>query len=400
MTGENTLFSFSIARLPRIEFGRGTIERVPDIVGQFGRRVLLVTGARSLRDSMHWQRLNKLLSAKHLDILQCSIAGEPSPQVVDQIVAEYRGRNVDAVLAIGGGSVLDAGKAIAGLLKLKTSVMDYLEGVGPELPYAGPAVPLIAVPTTAGTGSEATKNAVLSVQGPQGFKKSFRHEKLVAEYAVVDPQLLATCPKEVIAANGMDALTQLIESLVSSKSNVMTDALAISGLRASRDGLLAWYEHGADAHEAQDKMAYAAMISGITLAQVGLGSVHGLASPLGAFYPIPHGVVCGTLVAGATKMNINTMLAREPDNPALAKYATVGQVLCEKKFRQPEQAWQALIELLEQWTRYLELPKLSRYGLSDQGLEHVVANSRGSSMKTNPIALTDEELRSILLERL
>ncbi|MGD8591631.1 MAG: iron-containing alcohol dehydrogenase [Gammaproteobacteria bacterium] len=394
------MFEFSIARLPRIEFARGAVGRLPELVSLFGRRILLVTGAKSLQNSAQWQSLSKAFANQGIAILHCRITGEPSPNMVDDIVREYAKSEIEAVVAVGGGSALDAGKAIAGLLKVNRSVMDYLEGVGPELTYEGPAVPFIAVPTTAGTGSEATKNAVLSVQGHDGFKKSFRHDKLVAEYAVVDPQMLATCPRNVIAANGMDAVTQLIESVVSIKANAFTDALAISGLRAARDGLLPWFELGGEAQDAQDKMAYAALLSGITLAQVGLGSVHGLASPLGAFYPIPHGVVCGTLVASATKMNIETMLSREPSNPALKKYATLGQVLCEKKFRHPEQAWHALIELLEQWTQKLQLSTLSHYGLSAEGLDHVVANSRGSSMKTNPIVLSDEEIKSILQQRL
>src|SRR5690606_15653417 len=165
------------------------------------------------------------------------VEGEPSPQLVDDAVRELKDAGIESVAGIGGGSVLDAAKAIAGLLRVGNSVMDYLEGVGPELPYQGPALPYIAVPTTAGTGSEATKNAVLSVRGKNGFKKSFRHELLVPQYAVVDPDLLATCPRELIAANGMDALTQLLESYVSTKANPFTDALATSGLAAVRDGL-------------------------------------------------------------------------------------------------------------------------------------------------------------------
>jgi alcohol dehydrogenase len=163
-----------------------------------------------------------------------SVTGEPSPQFVDDTVQKYRGKGYDVVVGIGGGSVLDAAKAVAGLLAPGNSVMDHLEGVGPELPYQGPATPFIAVPTTAGTGSEATKNAVLSVRGKNGFKKSFRDEKLIAEYTIVDPDLLATCPPEIIAANGMDAFTQLLESYVSSKANPFTDALAVSGMEAVR----------------------------------------------------------------------------------------------------------------------------------------------------------------------
>ena len=294
----------------------------------------------------------------------------------------------------------DAAKAIAGLLRVNQPVMDFLEGVGPELPYQGPAVPLIAVPTTAGTGSEATKNAVLSRHGEDGFKKSFRDDKLVAEVAVVDPDLLASCPMSVIAANGMDALTQLIESYVSIKANVFNDALGISALRAARDGLLRLYQsEGADA-DARERMAYASLISGINLAQTGLGSVHGLASPLGAFYPIPHGVVCGTLLATATHTNINAMLEREPENAAIHRYARISEVLHQRRFKSIDDALDKLVDLLQQWTFDLKLEKLASYGLKSSALDHVVAHARGSSMKTNPIILSDAEIKSILVERL
>ena len=396
----NSYLPFSIARLPRIEFGRGVFNNTATFINAYGKHVLIVTGAGSLQSTDHWSLLLSSLDAQSISHSHCKVTSEPSPQYVDETVREFAEQNIDVVLGIGGGSVLDAAKAIAGLLKVKHSVMDFLEGVGPELEYQGPAVPFIAVPTTAGTGSEATKNAVLSVQGEEGFKKSFRDDKLVAEYAIVDPALLASCQAELIAANGMDALTQLMESYVSTRANVMTDALAISGLRSVRDGLLTWYKKGVSAHDAQDKMAYAAMLSGITLAQVGLGSVHGLASPLGAFYPIPHGIVCGTLVAAATETNINAMLEREPNNPALARYARLGEVLCQKRHGSDEKARHALIALLNDWTETMQLPPLSDYGLKKDQLDKVVAHSRGSSMKTNPIVLTDEEIKQVLEARL
>jgi alcohol dehydrogenase len=241
----------------------------------------------------------------------------------------------------------------------------------------------------------------LSKTGTDGFKKSFRDEQLVAEYAVVDPDLLASCPPRVIAANGMDALTQLLESFVSLRANAFTDALAISGLHAVRDGLLPWYQNSADdMTAARACMAYAALLSGITLAHCGLGSVHGLASPLGAFYPIPHGVVCGTLVATCTAVNIEALRSRAPDNVALAKYTEAGRILCNRSFTSHEAAWEALVNLLAEWTVLLDLPQLGDYGLDISGLDHVVAHSRGSSMKTNPLVLTDEEIKSCLQERL
>jgi alcohol dehydrogenase len=390
---------FYIARLPRIVFGQGSIARLPELAVSFGTSALLVTGARSFQDSPHWASLLAGLEARQVRWEVIRVAGEPSPQLVDDAVASLRGGKWDVVIGIGGGSALDAAKAIAGLLIPGNSVLEHLEGVGPERPYLGPAVPFIAVPTTAGTGSEATKNAVLSTHGPEGYKKSFRDEKLVAQYAVVDPDLLASCPRTVLAANGMDAFTQLLEAYVSVRANPMTDALALSGLEAARDGLLPWYEGTDDPAACRSRMAYAALLSGIALAQTGLGAVHGLASPLGAYFPIPHGVVCGTLVAAATRVNVAALRERDADGPALHKYADVGRLLCRESM-DDDAAIAALLALLEDWTRRLELPRLSAYGVRTEDCARIVANSRGSSMRTNPVVLTDEELGRILMARL
>lgn len=393
--------AFSLGRLPRVEFGAGSIAKLPDIVAGFGNSILLVTGARSFPEMPQWNDLISAFRARGLSWQHVTVNGEPSPQLVDAVVSRHAGDAIEVVLGVGGGSALDAAKAIAGLLRVQRSVMDYLEGVGPELSYEGPAVPLVAVPTTAGTGSEATRNAVLSTAGRDGFKKSFRDEQLVPEYAVIDPDLLASCPPAVIAANGMDALTQLLESLVSLRASAVTDALATSGLHAVRDGLLPWYRGTAkDVSTARSCMAYAALLSGITLAHCGLGSVHGLASPLGAFYPIPHGVVCGTLVATCTEVNIQALRAREPDSSALDKYAEAATILCNCSFPDRESALAGLVKLLADWTTLLGLPRLGEYGLEESGLDHVVAHSRGSSMKTNPVVLTDAEIRTCLLEHL
>ena len=396
----NANIAFSLARLPRIEFGAGRFNDIARLTALYGRQALLVTGGQSFQQSHRWQQLQQQFAEARVKWQHVSIPGEPSPEMVDEIVARMSNCQIDVVVAVGGGSALDAAKAIAGLLEVKHSVMDYLEGVGPELPYDGPAVPFIAVPTTAGTGSEATKNAVLSRCGLEGFKKSFRDDKLVAHIAIVDPDLLSTCPREVIAANGMDALTQLLESYVSIKTNTFNDALGIAALRAARDGLISLYEsEGSDAR-AREQMAFASLVSGINLAQTGLGSVHGLASPLGAFYPIPHGVVCGTLVATATRVNINAMQQREPGNIALDRYARVSEVIAQKRFSCRDDALLNLVDRLTEWTAQLQIQRLGYYGVKQSDLDHVVANSRGSSMKTNPIVLTDAEIYSILVERL
>lgn len=393
--------NFSIAKLPRIEFGHGCLQKLPDIAGKYGTNLLIITGKAAFVESEAGKQLLSNLAAQDFQYHILHVENEPSPVWVDESVAAFKDKSIDLVVGIGGGSPLDAAKSVAGLLITGNSVMDHLEGVGPELPYQGPAVPFIAVPTTAGTGSEATKNGVLSVTGK--FKKSFRDDQLVAEYTLIDPDLLSTCPPALIAANGMDAFTQLMESYVSTRSNPLTDALALSGMQAVRDSLLVWYEGQADEQalkNAQAQMAYAALLSGICLAQTGLGSVHGLASPLGAFFPIPHGTVCGTLVAEATKANIDIMEERDPDNPALDKYTDIGKLFRGRSHVDPVGARVFLVHTLETWTKKMDLPKLSDYGVTEDDISKIVANSRGSSMKTNPIVLTDEEITQVILARL
>ncbi len=392
---------FSISRLPRIYYGSGRLNEVPALAAAYGRTTLLVTGKQSFCATPRWQSFTNSLESRSIRWLHFTVSGEPSPMLVDEAVNQFRGEAIDVVIAIGGGSVLDAAKAIAGLLPHGNSVMDHLEGVGRNIPFHGPSTPFIAVPTTAGTGSEATKNSVLSVAGRDGFKKSFRDECLIPEYAVIDPDLLASCPRELVAADGMDAFTQLLESYVSLKANPFIDALAWSGMLAVKEGLFAaWEGSEPAASHGRGAMAYAALLSGITLAQVGLGSVHGLASPLGAYFPIPHGVVCGTLVAAATEINIKAMQEREPDNKALAKYAQVGRLLADNSEMDDATARSSLIALLGGWSEKLQLPRINNYGITADDFPLIVANSRGSSMQTNPIVLTDAEIHAILVQRL
>ncbi len=397
----NPFKAFNIARLPEINFGSGAIDTLPDTLANYGGPLLLVTGRQSFQATTHWQHLQEALDKLGIRWHLVTIDDEPSPAVVDSAVAKYKDHGIRAVAGIGGGSVLDAAKAIAGLLITGDPVLDHLEGVGRGIPYQGPSVPFIAVPTTAGTGSEATKNAVLSERGENGFKKSFRDNQLVAEIAIVDPSLLGSCPKTLIASNGMDAFTQLLESYVSLRASPFTDALAASGMQAFRDGFWPAWEPGDPlAQKGYQKIAYASLCSGITLAQAGLGSVHGLASPLGAFFPIPHGVVCGTLVAQATRVNIEVLRKRAPESPALRKYAEAGILLTGRMFNSEQAAQDGLVELLEQWTTRLQLPRLGSFGIDSNDFHRVVGNCRGGSMQTNPIKLSDDEVGRVLQARL
>jgi len=392
------IHSFFMASTPHIHFGIGQRHILPDLLQHYGDKVLLLTGAASFDASSACQ---DLLSALQVvcDVHRIRVKTEPSPQLIDAAVAEYRVFAPDCVIAVGGGSTIDAGKAIAGLLPSGDSVMEYLEGVGRGRTYSGPSTPFIALPTTAGTGGETSKNAVLSVIAADGFKKSFRHEALVPKHIILDPELTVDCPANVTAACGMDAFTQLLESFVSSKANPITDALALSGLAYIRDSLIVAVDEGENI-EARAGMLYASSISGLTLANAGLGSVHGLASPLGAFFPIPHGVVCGTLLYEATRLNINAMQLRQADHIALHKYAEVGRLMTFQLHLNDSDGLQALLNLLQHWSSKLDMPKLSNYGVGNAHITKIIANISAGSMATNPIVLTQTELQQLIQSRL
>jgi alcohol dehydrogenase class IV len=390
---------FDLGRLPRVTFGRGRIRELPAIVAGHGRHALLVTGRHSFRRSAHHAPLLDALAAAGVGVNELSLeAGEPSPDLVDDAVEQFRDRGIDVVVGIGGGSVLDAAKAIAGLLMATTTAMDHLEGVGRGLGYEGPAVPFVAVPTTAGTGSEATRNAVLSRRGSDGFKKSFRDERLVARDAVVDPDLLMGLDTRRIADNGMDALAQLIESFTSTRASPITDALALRGLRAVRAGLVPWFDAvsaGRDDADARSNMALAALLSGMTLANTGLGSVHGLASPLGARFDVGHGAACGATLLAATRVNLDALESRDQDGPGLRRYAEVGRVLSGRDGSESA-ALGALLDTLEGLAARLDIRPLSQFGVGEADIPGVVGEARGTSMRTNPISLTDTEVEEIL----
>ncbi|MDO8586717.1 MAG: iron-containing alcohol dehydrogenase [Armatimonadota bacterium] len=399
---------FTISGIPRILFGEGRFAELPELVASFGRRALVVTGSRSFRASSHWADLTESLRDLGVSWDVVTVEGEPSAELVDESVAAYHERQIDVVLGIGGGSSIDAAKAIAGLLPFGNSVMDHLEVVGRGIPYTGPPTPCIVVPTTAGSGAEATKNAVLSTRGPEGYKRSFRHDSLVPKVALVDPVLTYGCSPDLTATSGMDAVTQLLESYVSTGASPFTDALALSGLAAAQGGLFQVYE-GIPA--GRGAMSYAALLSGITLSHAGLGVVHGLASPLGAYFPIPHGVACAALLAPATRMNIKALCERAPDSPALGKYAVLASLLSNERTETDasacslkpkpaateEKSPETLVSTLSLWTDSLRIPRLSAYGVTEADLPKIAA---GCSAKTNPVALTEEELVGILRESL
>jgi len=390
--------AFRFARIPRIVFGKGELNDLAGILGTFGSNVLVVTGARSLESSGRMASLFADLRGASLEVFHSAVDGEPTPEHVDAVASEYRDRGVDVVLAVGGGSVLDAGKAVSAMLCQEGSVFRFLEGVGSGPPHDGNKVPFVAVPTTAGTGSEATKNAVLSRVGQEGFKKSLRHDNFVPDVALLDPELAVSCPPGVTAACGMDAFTQLLESYVSTAASPMTDALALSGLEQVAENLVRACTDGAGDLDVRGGMAYAALISGMTLANAGLGLVHGLASVVGGLFPVPHGVVCGTLMGAANRASIEKIRGQHgPSHPALQKYARVGALFGGRVDSDPEKGWSLLLEKVETWTEQLKIPRLGAFGVKESDLDAIIA---GTGNKNNPVSLDPDEIRSVLRERL
>ena len=402
---------FAVARLPRVLFGSGRRAEIAVVAAEFGRRALVVTGARSLQATPAWTEITSGLHGAGIAWEHLAVHGEPSPELVDAEVAIRRADPPDVVLGIGGGSALDAAKAIAGLLRSGTTALDHLEGVGRGIPYPGPATPFIAVPTTAGTGSEATKNGVLSGAGapfgggPAGpYKKSFRDDRLMAAVAVVDPDLLAGCPPEVIAGDGLDALTQCLEAYVSTGASPYTDAVALSGLAAIGPALPAWHaavragRPPSVATAARTAMAWGAMASGIALANAGLGAIHGIMATLGVRHGVHHGTGCGILLAPATRVNARALRERDPGGPALRRYADVGRLLAGDPTLAAEAAVDALVARLAALAAELGLPGLGALGVGEADIGVLVAESRGSSMRTNPIVLDDAEIGAILAE--
>lgn len=379
-------------------FGEGTFARIGAVASRFGNSALLVTGGGSLERSGRLDALLEDLSRHTVRTSRVTVKGEPTPALVDGAVREHRGAGAGVVIAVGGGSVLDAGKAVSAMLPVDGSVLDYLEEVGTPGSHSGVKVPFVAVPTTAGTGSEATKNAVLSHVGPEGFKVSLRHDNFVPDVAVVDPALALTCPAATTAACGMDALTQLLESFVSPAASPLTDALALSGLERAAASLVAACTRGTSDTGARAGMAYAALVSGITLANAGLGVVHGLAGALGGLYEIPHGVACGTLVGPATRVNISRLRDSGGGSAALAKYAAAGAVLAGGHGDESvEVLCDLLVETIERWVEELGIPRLADYGVMESGLD-ALASSAGQ--KNNPVTLTEGDIRGILASRL
>jgi alcohol dehydrogenase class IV len=382
-------------RIPSVLlFGAGKAAELPRLAGRHGTRCLLIAGGDALERSGGLERILGALKKEGTTVFRATAAGEPTPELVDSIAGRHRADGIECVISVGGGSVIDAGRAVAAMLVHEGPVEGYLEGVGTR-PFDGRRLPFIAVPTTAGTGSEAARNAVISRVGPSGFKRSLRHDGLMPDAAVVDPELHRSCPPAVTAACGMDAVTQLLESAISLKANPLTDALAESGLAAAGKALPAAWRDGEDL-EARSRMAYAAYLSGVTLTNAGLGVVHGFASSVGGRFPIPHGALCGTLLEPCLRRTIDR-LKGAGEVRALARIARAGRHLTGSEGRDLGADLDALLGLVGEWARTFRLPRLGEFGMT---AADVPALAAATGCKDNPVVLPPSDLEAILRERL
>ncbi len=378
--------TFEFATAQRILFGPGTSRQVPDLAAELGTRALVVVGATGRFGEEMMARLRE----KGISAVSVSVPGEPTTAMVEEAVGVARGEGCDLVIAIGGGSVLDAGKAVAGMRTNPGTLLDYLEVVGAGRPLVHPGVPLIAVPTTAGTGTEATRNAVLDVPEHR-VKVSLRSPHLLARVAVVDPELTVTLPPAVTAATGMDALTQLIEPMVCRSPNPMVDGVCREGLPRAARSLRRAYHDGSD-RDARADMSLAALFSGIALANAKLGAVHGFAGVLGGMTGQAHGAICARLLPVVMEANLRALADRGAP-ASRARYDEVARLLTGDPSATAEDgvAWVASCR------EELSIPSLGAAGLRESDCERVVSQARlASSMKGNPVELTDAELLGIL----
>ncbi|MEK7406635.1 MAG: iron-containing alcohol dehydrogenase [Acidobacteriota bacterium] len=373
---------FEFATATRIVFGAGSLREVAPAAREMGRRALLVIGCPE-------QCAAPLVAEMACPLFP--VEGEPTLDLVRRGVQVAAAQHCDLVIGLGGGSAIDAGKAIAALAANGGDPLDYLEVIGKGQSLTRPSLPFIAVPTTAGAGAEVTRNAVLASPGHR-VKASLRSPFMLPRLAVVDPDLALDLPPAITASTGLDALTQLIEPYVSIRANPVTDALCLEGMRRAAGALLRAFCEPHD-REARTDMALASLFGGLALANAGLGAVHGFAAPLGGMFDAPHGAVCAALLPHAMAVNIRALRSRAPESEALTRYAAVARILTGR----PDAAAEEAVEWAGRLCRELSIPPLGSYGISDQDLPVLIENAaRASSMKANPVPLTPAELREIL----
>jgi len=376
---------FEFATATRILFGAGSISELASLAPAFGQHALVVTGVNQERAKHHLAALESAgVACRYL-----SVPGEPTVSLVQEGAQAARFANF--VIGFGGGSAIDAAKAIAAVAPNSGEPLDYLEVIGQARPLENPPLPFIAIPTTAGTGAEVTRNAVLG-SPERGVKASIRSPLMLARLAIVDPDLTLEVPPAVTATTGLDTITQLIEPYVSIRANALTDLYCLDGLKRASKALPAVYGNSGDAL-ARAEMSFASLLSGLSLANAGLGVVHGFAAPLGGMLNAPHGALCAAVLPHATALNIRALRERAPEHPALDKYARVAALLTQG----PQATAESIVPALAHLCAAFKIPTLRTHGLVESEIPVAVSRAAAaSSMKANPLLLTNGELTEIL----
>ncbi len=372
----------------RIIVERGGLARLGEFVAGLGKKVLVVHNGPALL-----QRVEKELGAISFEVYRQK--GEPTVESVSEALALARAGGCEVLIGIGGGSAVDTAKATAALLGNGGEPLDYMEVVGRGKKITHPSYPWIAVPTTAGTGAEATRNAVVGYHAKQ-FKASIRSELMLPRLALLDAELAVGVPKRVTAASGADALCQVIEAYTSVNANPITDGLALEGIARAGRSLRRAYDNGSDL-DAREDMAITALLSGIALTNAGLGAVHGFAAPMGGSFTVPHGVVCAALLPHVIRMNVRALRERQAASAVLGKYAAVGRTLTGRRELADERAVDAAVEFIQEMTAYMQIPRLREFGITGAAVVPMVELAKkSSSMRYNPVILTDDELAGVL----
>jgi alcohol dehydrogenase class IV len=378
---------FEFATVTKIIFGAGTLREVGAAAKEFGQRALVVTG----RDAKRAEPLLKILHEVDVDAAMFSVAGEPELSTIDQGAALAKKEKCELVIGFGGGSVIDAAKAIAAMMTNDGTLLDYVEIIGRGKALTKPSAPFIAIPTTAGTGSEVTRNSVLA-SPEHKLKVSLRSPLMLAKLAIIDPELTYDLPPALTASTGLDALTQLIEPFVCSRANPMTDGLCVEGIRRAALSLHAAFNDGKN-KPAREGMALASLHGGLALANAGLGAVHGFAGPIGGSFPAPHGAICAALLPHVMAANIRALRQRASGSDALRRYEEVARLLTGNFGSTANDCVKWVRELVGD----LQIKPLGTYGVREEHIADLVAKAaNASSMKANPIALTPEELAETL----
>ena len=383
--------TFEFATATRIVFGAGALREAGPAARAFGRRAFVVTGRQSDRAAPLLERLE----AAGVAATVYALAGEPTTNGIAAATAQARAAGCELVVGCGGGSALDAAKAVSALLTNPGDLLDYLEVVGRAQPLTRAAAPCVAIPTTAGTGAEVTRNAVL-LSPAHRVKVSLRSPLMLPRLALVDPALTHGLPPALTASTGLDALTQLIEPYVSCRANPLTDGLCVEGLRRAARGLRAAFHRGDDA-AAREDMALASLFGGLALANAGLGAVHGFAAPIGGTFAAPHGAVCAALLGPVMETNLAAARARQPGVETVRRYTEVARLLT----RDPDADADAGVRWVRTLVAELRIPPLGAYGIAAAHIDAIVGQAaKASSMKANPLPLTPAELAGALRQAL